>query len=101
MAMAIGDKFKFYIETPDGRMMEIPVIVSNFSITVPFDDVCHFEFAGISQKPPIWLLQDDWQDSIETRKSSPEWKCDYCGRPNQRADETCKSCGSVRSFVYG
>ena len=29
-----------------------------------------------------------------------EWRCDYCGRPNGRHAETCKSCGGVRSFLY-
>jgi len=31
---------------------------------------------------------------------SREWRCDYCGRPNGKHAETCKSCGGVRSFLY-
>jgi hypothetical protein len=48
--------------------------------------------------PLIETTSRDFSSRINT---ATEWKCDYCGRPNAREKETCSSCGSVRSFVYG
>ena len=52
----------------------------------------------------IGEMTTSYQETVDTLRelrSAMEWSCVYCGRPNQRIDEICKSCGAVRWFLYG
>ncbi len=102
MVMAIGNKCKVYLETPQGAMIEVPAISYSLSYRSPWGDgPTEVEMSFKALGDVTWLDQAAWEKTVEERHSAKEWKCDYCGRPNDRKDETCKSCGAVRSFVYG
>lgn len=106
-------KTKVYIETPDGMLKEITgyMVRAEIREEVDWDDV-----TSLSDTVPVYLKGPvEIEMSLEFRgcqmtyspmdlfakRTAQEWKCDYCGRPNQRRDETCKSCGAVRSFIWG
>ena len=110
-----GEKCKVFIEKPDGSLLELTSVVESFSLSQTRDliDVTVFgnndrnyisgashtemeiKLCGIEP-----LITTTGKDLSSRAKNALEWKCDYCGRPNSRTDETCKSCGSVRSFIY-
>lgn len=107
MAIAVGQPYKVYFESSEGTLMEMSaqaVTINYYHDTLPywgsdsatkdyFPTGFSIELRGYGR--PIT------REGIMERRTAPEWACSYCGRPNQRADETCKSCGAVRSFVYG
>jgi hypothetical protein len=92
----VGQKFRVYLEDGAGKIYEFDTVA--VSVTMREN----------------WMLQGGTETEIvlrgrggtitlgdlKERRTSPEWKCSYCDRPNQRQDEICKSCGSVRSFTY-
>lgn len=104
-----GDKVRAYLEYPDGSIFEMNCITTQVSFQI--EPMVHFyknepfidqgpirttiELEGIS---PGLLSRNDFSKKLHTSK---EWMCAYCGRPNKREQETCCSCGAVRSFVYG
>jgi hypothetical protein len=102
----IGARYKVYLETGDGKVMECHAIASTISVqnlgggamwdTDRARTTITLEVLGA----PTWILRDQWEEKIEEEKQASEWKCDYCGRPNQREDEACKSCNGLRSFIY-
>jgi hypothetical protein len=114
--IATGEKCKVFIEKPDGSLLELTSVVESFSLSQKCDLVDATVFgnnnrnyiSGVSHtemeiklygiEP---LIMTTGKDLSSRTKNALEWKCDYCGRPNRREDETCKSCGSVRSFIYG
>lgn len=93
------EKIKVIIERENGIVYDLTGRIRSFSLTTdaygspPLISMdIYGDFASMSA--------DDYAEKVKTARSSKEWKCDFCGRPNQRKDETCKSCGSVRSFIY-
>lgn len=112
--VTIGNKYKVIFEDEEGRVMEAPVIAMELSISreAPFffnDPVAEgmpalstlmYEINLRTTGNPLWIKKEDYKKRVVKRQKSCEWRCDFCGRPNQKADETCKGCGAVRSFLY-
>ena len=104
---------KVIIETPDGKILESTAYM--VSVTQQQELIEGFDYGGARNYIPgmstidielkvvslQWTDLVDWKRSVHERSSTHEWRCSYCHRPNQRRDEICKSCGAVRSFVYG
>ena len=101
MAQIVGNRFKVYIEDQQGRVMEVPAIAASVSMNMEYGDFIRTRIELDAIGDVTWTSTDNWRGSIREKSIAPEWKCDYCGRPNQRKDEICKSCGAVRSFIYG
>jgi rubrerythrin len=114
MAIArVGNKQKIFIEHQDGTVMEITGYVSNMTIEDRSDVIDVTSFGDVRPKymPGVRDIAMSLElvgcqtiyssGMVEQKRNSPEWRCDYCGRPNQREDETCKSCGAVRSIIWG
>ena len=98
----IGERIKVYIERDDGAILETPGIIVSMELGSDSGDIStRFRMETVGLGMPVWSSPGDWRSSLNKRHTAAEWLCDFCGRPNQRADETCKSCGAVRSFVYG
>jgi hypothetical protein len=111
---AAETKFKVYLETSDGRVMEVPAIAINissrvtsrhtyedgygeqFSIDGPVETTIELTAIGSM----TWMRREGWIKEVNERRSQTEWQCDYCGRANGKGKETCSSCGANRSFIY-
>src|SRR3990167_1693509 len=107
----LGKQCKVIIESPDGKIFEgqaYTLSISQEMLDVSIYGNLHKSFIPTGRTsldmeiigPLNWISKSHWQETVEERRSESEWQCGYCGRPNQRQDETCKSCGAVRSFVY-
>lgn len=113
--MKVGNRYKVYIEDANGNVVEVPAIAASLTVQSETIDTTEFgqpfrTLAGGQMRTrieleadgaPTWIVADEWRNGLRNRLAAPEWKCDYCGRPNARERETCKSCGAVRSFIYG
>jgi len=99
--MILGNRFKVYIEDQRGRVMEVPTLAASITMESGYGDLVktRIELEAIGEVK--WTNADTWRGSIREISAAPEWKCNYCNRPNQRKDEVCKSCGAARSFIYG
>jgi hypothetical protein len=110
----VGEKCKIYIEKPDGELIEMTSIVEGYSITQSLAEVTAMgdreqsyipTSSSVKMKIDLCgigpLITTTGKNISSSARNSKEWKCDYCGRPNKRERETCESCGSVRSFIYG
>ena len=94
MIMA-GKQMKVFIELSDGTMYDLDGMATSVQLNSSYNGVVEFEIHGISDGA-IMSYND-----IRQKRTASEWACTYCNRPNSRKDETCKSCGGVRSFLYG
>lgn len=90
-----SEKIKVFIEKSDGTLFDLDGMVTDVSISHTHRGFTQFSINGASTGGVIS------RDEVREMKTSAEWKCTYCGRPNQRKDEACKSCGGARSFLYG
>lgn len=97
MKQLVGEKIKFWMQTEDGVTYELSGMVTQLSVGMTFDGPPQVEMTMLGLHPGIWSNSSE----IAKRRNAPEWKCDFCGRPNVKDRETCASCGAVRSFVYG
>ena len=116
----LGEKVKIYIQTGDTvidltgmiHAFKIEQIVDMIDVTydglfggepdamkkyIPGKMNTTFEISGVCLGDPFWTTVQD----IKNESNASEWQCPYCQRPNKRKDETCKSCGAVRPFIYG
>lgn len=100
MAVMAGNKCRVWVETPNGEVMEVAAFCAEISVSMSYEGLVqtHLEFDSFDSA--IWTDRESFHAKLSARKDAPEWKCGYCGRPNQKHDETCKSCGAVRSFIY-
>jgi hypothetical protein len=110
--ISAGSTCKIYMELPDGALFEMTSMVRsfNFQHTINMVDVTEYGDNHRSYIPSIGettielvgIQPGAWTDSanLRNRLQAPEWKCDFCGRPNEHDRETCRSCGAVRSFIY-
>ena len=101
-AVSVGNKYRVYLEDDSGNITELDAYAVSLSVTQSYMFYGDPEFRGpheyeINLRGVGELVT---RQSVLERRTLKEWKCTYCNRPNQRADETCKSCGAVRSFVY-
>ena len=96
----VGKAYKVYIEDQSGRVMEVPAISARIDFQFEYSGIprTHIELEAIGEA--VWTDRTDWKKSVDNRKLAPEWKCDHCGRPNNRERETCTGCGAPRSFIY-
>ena len=93
----MGNKYKFYIEESNGTLYELTSFIESMMVEVPFDGCTRTTIEMISDEPMKMTVHEE----MKNKWKAPEWQCSFCGRPNERKDETCKSCGAVRSFIYG
>lgn len=110
--ISAGSKIKVYLEFEDGRIAEVNGSIDYLTMNVVAksledDGAIVSASAAYSRNATIEISGDffqytreAWDRVLEARRSSREWLCPYCGRPNNRNDETCKSCSAVRSFIY-
>jgi len=96
MAISVGEKVKIYVQTGD-RVLDLTGLITSYTFTSIVDDAVTFEFSGFCLESPFWSTAKEIIPDVTVQ----EWKCPYCKRPNRRKDETCKSCGAVRPFIYG
>ncbi len=94
-----GDRYKVYVESEHGDLFEMTNVLSSISF-MGCEGIIRTTIDFIGDGVPGLYRQVDRKE-IKERISASEWKCDYCGRVNKKHDETCKSCGAVRSFIYG
>lgn len=93
----VGNTYRVYIEDSDGNLVEVTGIMRSMELS---NDYYSLPVLTLSLSATQEILTTQYQDVIE-RKHTTEWQCTYCQRVNQRADEVCKSCGAVRSIIYG
>ncbi len=90
---------KLYVVQPDGMVYDIGgyMVSLEISTTIGHHNTVSLEIvdADVSM-----LLGKEIAANVKAQRSTAEWRCPFCGRPNQRADEVCKSCGGVRPFLY-
>lgn len=94
MGIGVGERINVFVETADGKVYDLESMATSVEIRYSYDSVTEFTIHGVCTKAILSAQAKDM-------RTAREWKCTFCGRPNQRADETCKSCGAVRSFIYG
>ena len=94
MSLIAGNNIKVFIEKSDGTLYDLDGMVTNVSMSYSHNEFVEFSINGVSTGAVIS------HEEIKKKRTDKEWACTYCGRPNQRKDETCKSCGGVRSFLY-
>jgi hypothetical protein len=99
MLLQAGNQYRAYLESPDGSIIEMDAVVWDVSYHMPMDGMLQYEInlRGIGEPH----TRKEMLDRIEVERTSEEWRCPGCARPNKRADEMCKSCGRMRSFLYG
>lgn len=113
MTIGYGKNMRVFVEQADGSLYQLDGTVTDVQVNYRADLVdvstygsgspefitgrrwAEFEIRGLSTSGLITT------EARTAMKTSSEWKCTYCGRPNKRSRETCKSCGAVRSFLYG
>jgi hypothetical protein len=111
MAISTG-RMKVFIEVEDGTIYNLDGLATDVQLTHRTDliDVSSYANPGATirgmRSIEFSIHGVCTSDVITTKevsamRTAAEWKCTYCGRPNKRQRETCKSCGAVRSFLYG
>jgi hypothetical protein len=101
MAMIqLGRKYKVFVETDLGAVMEIPVVAFSMTMDASYDSLTT-EIQMRCVGSPSWQDNKHFIEQVHEKQNAPEWQCTYCGRPNNKVAEVCKSCGGVRSFIYG
>lgn len=100
MSITFFEQYKVYIEKNDGTVLTMPVSVQSISVNSGFDGRFESEIILRGVGNPVWSMGSNVL-SENTSMTDEEWKCTWCGRPNRREDEVCKSCGGARSFLYG
>ena len=101
MAVLIKEKFKVYLERSDGSVLAAPAVLEEVTV----DTGCLYSDHEVSTKiilravgAPQWILGSDFLEH-EIVRTEEEWMCTWCGRPNRRENEVCKSCGGARSLL--
>lgn len=107
-----GERVTVTIQYADGRMINMNAMMARLSeqiemypefvigeepLSVPLRRKFYVEAEGFGS---ITDSYKETQEVLEGFKTASEWKCAHCGRPNKRHEETCKSCGAVRPFLY-
>jgi hypothetical protein len=91
----IGNKYHVYIETSEGYIYDIDCLAVAMDV--------RNTYGGLNE----WTITLEGlggnisRGEMVKQRNAPEWVCTYCRRPNSRSQETCASCGAVRSFIYG
>lgn len=98
--ISLTEQYKVYLEKNDGTVLAAPVRVEYISMSSDFDGTHKTEIGLVADGPVNWMLGKEFT-AKEVEQTKEEWLCTWCGRPNGRADEVCKSCGGSRSFLYG
>ena len=102
MPILRDNQIKLYMETKDGHVLELTGNVVGMSTTYDWNDIggrttVDLRLVGLEK----WFTSSFMRDQVAAKTHAVEWHCDYCGRANSREQQTCKSCGAVRSFIYG
>ena len=104
MAIACGQNLKVQVTSPEGHVIEMSGLVSRLDINSSFNEVVVAEFTVMCEPERLfeWFGNNgsDYREHVIEARKSTEWQCDFCGRPNKRERETCKSCNAVRPFIY-
>ena len=123
MRHLFGEKLKVTIETPDGKVIDMAGMLTDFSLSMDsgFGGDSVFDFAGnpvcrLPNQENIELVirgigpivQSSRAEYVEKVRHAHEWRCPYCGHLNLIAARTCggledraAGCGAPRPFVYG
>ncbi|MFA5714381.1 MAG: hypothetical protein WC998_01400 [Candidatus Paceibacterota bacterium] len=96
----LGKKVKCIIQAEDGTTFDISSCVTQIDVQTMLNERVKVDIEMIGNSAMLQSTRNEYLEITKDKKSSSEWKCDFCGRPNKKADETCKSCGAVRSFIY-
>ena len=57
------------------------------------------EISGTGE--PLWQSRPTVEKKAKARAEAPEWKCPYCGAPNDRRVKRCGGCGAFRPWAWG
>lgn len=108
-----GKKVKVYIQIEDA-LLDVSGIIGSVTYTNTiddrpylFDENRHTEELDLHLVgcTGVWTTGNVIMQKATEYKSTHEWKCDYCGRPNLSWQQHCgqdKSCGcgAPRPFIY-
>jgi len=90
-------------EAAHGKASSFSTTIRPIELTVFGDSVRQFTHGNQSVDISFTVDSLRWQpmeNLINSSKNSIEWKCDYCGTPNEKKNKTCNKCGAPRSFIY-
>lgn len=108
----LGRQAVLNLQGLDGYAMRAPVVAVNLEFTR--DQTGVYEVGSDWRRSAVgslsWemllrgtgdmVLTAELLREYQTRFTSQEWRCDYCGSPQERARLHCKQCGGPRSFLY-
>lgn len=104
-ATTLGERVKVYIQNKDGLVFEVHAYTTEVSMHQDYNGNVRttIQLEAIDDNPR-WVMGSRITENVQRDRQRGEWKCDYCGRANKFTghadDETCTSCGSLRSFIY-
>ena len=101
MAVRCGESAQIWMQTKDGVMIELTGMVREYSLSSSITGLIEMDLSIVSGDGDMSLLfNDSKHPKVSELRAQKEWQCSYCGRPNAKHRETCKSCGAVRPFIY-
>lgn len=97
--MRVGEKYKVYIETNLGQVLELDTLSVQMDVNGSFYEPVTSELRLKVLGVPNWQSSKVFRENKNDHTEN-EWKCTWCGRINNRRDEVCKSCSGTRSILY-
>ena len=100
-AIPFGEQVKVWIQTPDGRVLEVPCVATPISHTMREDRFQrpHIELEAVM--PPTWMSTDLYNQALKIRRTAKEYRCSWCGSPNKIHRTHCVQCCGARDFLIG
>ena len=103
-----GERYRVYLQDSRGVVFEVDAIAASIEVTTDMINTTSLGDLSSTFMPGHQTIDINLRgigeavvrNSRDMKQQPAEWKCAWCGRPNKRERETCKSCGAVRPFVY-
>lgn len=101
MAVACGEKVKVFIQSPDGRVMEVNSVAISINMERDISLISRTRIELEAIGPITWMSNDLFNTAIRMRRSAKEYRCSWCGSPNKIHRTHCSQCGGARDFILG
>lgn len=99
--MRTKEAVKVFIQTPDGRVVEVSNAVMSLSIDHDhaFNRCTHIELDA--EGTVQWMTTELFRRTLQIRRTAREFRCTWCSQPTNASRKYCIHCGGKQGFLIG